>query len=669
MGAPIRRAEHQGMLRRISHRTLFLLALAAALLLAWTGTTTPASAACAPGAADKPDLAFVDSNCDGIDGDKAAALFVAPGGSDAKDGSFGNPKASVAAAVTAALAAGKDVYVAAGTYPGKVSFLGAAGNIGVYGGYHPQTWQRSASHVTTLESAHQVVFVSLPGIVMQLLTLHGLVDATTTTSYGVRAVNGGEVALSRVTIDGAPGAKGADGASSPPSPPTAPGGAQGKVQPGCGGPVGAGGTGPDVLSGGNGGTGWDVNLPFSGHKGSNDIGLGISGGQGGLDPGEPGFPGDSGWNGNAGTGGSAALNFASGLYMAMPGSPGTPGIRGAGGGGGAGSDTYWCLPGSGGGAGGRPGAGGAGGKGGGGSIGVFAGAGARALVLDGSVIHTANGGKGGNGAAGQPGGAGGPGGPAGVATYYGVTHHSGHGGNGGYGGQGGQGGGGAGGASIGVLAIDARAFVDPGTTITVGTGGAGGIAGFDGKPGVAQKTAQVTTAGGSLPPVGDFDGDGVDNGTDACPVAAGTGNGCPAPPPPPPTSSSVTQTSSTTQTSATGTQAFAGVRLVSTRLTFAGRFIALKLSCPAGTVGRCTGRTTLTARPRRTSARRVTLGRASFAISAGSQARVRVRVTRAGRRLLGSAPRRRGRAVNAARDGAGRSRITRAAVTIRRRHR
>jgi hypothetical protein len=108
---------------------------------------------------------------------------------------------------------------------------------------------------------------------------------------------------------------------------------------------------------------------------------------------------------------------------------------------------------------------------------------------------------------------------------------------------------------------------------------------------------------------------------------------------------------------------------VYTRLTFGGRFITLKLSCPAGTVGRCAGRTTLTARPRRTSARRVTLGRASFAIVSGSRARVRVRVTRAGRRLLRSAPRRRGRAVAAARDGAGDSKVTRAAVTIRRRHR
>jgi hypothetical protein len=76
----------------------------------------------------------VDSNCDGIDGDKAAALFVAPGGNDRNNGSYGSPKASVSAAVTAGLAAGEDVYVAAGTYNEKVAFLGGTGNIGVYGG-------------------------------------------------------------------------------------------------------------------------------------------------------------------------------------------------------------------------------------------------------------------------------------------------------------------------------------------------------------------------------------------------------------------------------------------------------------------------------------------------------------------------------------------------------
>ena len=124
------------MLSRMSHRIPGLLAIVVTGLLAWAGKT-PALAACSPGAGDKPDLGFVDSNCDGIDGNKAAALFVAPNGNDANDGSYGQPKATIAAAVTAALSAGKDVYAATGTYDGKVAFLNANGNIGLYGGYDP----------------------------------------------------------------------------------------------------------------------------------------------------------------------------------------------------------------------------------------------------------------------------------------------------------------------------------------------------------------------------------------------------------------------------------------------------------------------------------------------------------------------------------------------------
>jgi hypothetical protein len=130
----------------------------------------------------------------------------------------------------------------------------------------------------------------------------------------------------------------------------------------------------------------------------------------------------------------------------------------------------------------------------------------------------------------------------------------------------------------------------------------------------------------------------------------------PAPTSPPPSSSS------------SPAPAFAGVRLVATRLSFGGRFITLRLSCPAGTVGRCTGRTKLSARRRARSgaARSVTLGRAPFSIAAGSRAKVRVRVSRAGRRLLTQTRRLRGRASNAARDGAGQSKTTIASVTIRR---
>ena len=110
-------------------------------------------------------------------------------------------------------------------------------------------------------------------------------------------------------------------------------------------------------------------------------------------------------------------------------------------------------------------------------------------------------------------------------------------------------------------------------------------------------------------------------------------------------------------------QPFAGVALVSRRLTYTRRTVAVRLRCPAGTVGSCAGRMKLTARPKRP----VTLGRASFSIAPDGRARVKVRVTRAGLRLLRRAPRLRATAHTAARDGVGRSRTTRAAVIIRHR--
>jgi len=128
---------------------------------------------------------------------------------------------------------------------------------------------------------------------------------------------------------------------------------------------------------------------------------------------------------------------------------------------------------------------------------------------------------------------------------------------------------------------------------------------------------------------------------------------------------------SASPTSTTTMPAFAGVKLTTTRLVFGGRFITLKLSCPVGTVGRCSGRTRLTVRRPAGSAtaRPVTLGKAPFSIAAGTPTKVKLRISRAGRRLLGRARRLRGKSISAARDGAGRSKTTVAAVTIRRRHR
>jgi hypothetical protein len=128
-----------------------------------------------------------------------------------------------------------------------------------------------------------------------------------------------------------------------------------------------------------------------------------------------------------------------------------------------------------------------------------------------------------------------------------------------------------------------------------------------------------------------------------------------APAPPPPTGSTPGSSS-----------VFAGVSLVSPALTHSGKFITLKLSCPAGTVGGCSGLTKLSAR-RRTGTRRVALGKARFSMAAGGRAKVRVRISRAGLQRLQGVRRLRARDTNAAHDGAGVSKTTVAKVTLRRR--
>ena len=65
----------------------------------------------------------------------------------------------------------------------------------------------------------------------------------------------------------------------------------------------------------------------------------------------------------------------------------------------------------------------------------------------------------------------------------------------------------------------------------------------------------------------------------------------------------------------------------------------------------------------------MSLGRARFSIAAGTRATVKVRVSRAGRRLFARTSRLSGRAATAAQSAAGESKTTVAAVTIRRRSR
>src|SRR4051812_8946786 len=163
--------------------------------------TTPGKIDCAPldpavhpGAVDKPDLSFEDTNCDGIDGDKAKAIFVDPtlAPNNNGTGSFSSPKGTLGGplgAIATAKAAGKDVYMMVGTYNETANL---EDNVGLYGGYDPDTGQRSNSNVSTIKGVGGPAAIASgdTGAVLQLLTLEGAPDGSGN-AYGLRAVNGG----------------------------------------------------------------------------------------------------------------------------------------------------------------------------------------------------------------------------------------------------------------------------------------------------------------------------------------------------------------------------------------------------------------------------------------------------------------------------------------------
>ena len=105
-----------------------------------------------PGAPDAPDLKFVDSNCDGINGDASRAIFVSPNGDDANPGTQIHPKRTLASAVSAGDARGKDVYATAGTY---TELLEVNNRVGVYGGYSSD-WTRRGLAATRITGATTV---------------------------------------------------------------------------------------------------------------------------------------------------------------------------------------------------------------------------------------------------------------------------------------------------------------------------------------------------------------------------------------------------------------------------------------------------------------------------------------------------------------------------------
>ena len=412
---------------------------------------------------DAPDLALTDANCDGIDGEVANSIFVAPGGNDSNPGTRASPKATISAGVAAAVAQNKrDVLVASGSYVEQVSITSP--DLGVYGGYTAGTWARSLATAVTVTGVNTPLRVSnAANTVVQAISFIGAnATGAGASAYGALVMNSPGVRLERLTLSACSGTAGTSGAAGTPGASGNPG-AQG--QPGCedsGGlcstcasPVG--GTGGTSACGRTGGTG--------GFPGNGDQTGGMGGSAIGGTPGGPGTPPYMGnwatpstyWGVNGATpstGGSFGTSGASfGIltslgYTRATTSGGGSGLHGNGGGGGGGGGGGTTNCDSYGGAGSGGGAGGCGGSGGGAGL---SGGGSFALFLWNSTVTgvdcaltSSSGGTGGNGGAG---GGGGQGGAGGLRNPYGSSGEQDDGSNGGNGGRGGNGAsGGAGGA-------------------------------------------------------------------------------------------------------------------------------------------------------------------------------------------------------------------------------
>lgn len=493
----------------------------------------PPDAGCVPSAEpDVPDEDFLDSDCDGVDGNADSSVFVSATGRADGAGTRTDPVATITQGISLAASTSRThVLVANGDYSDAVVL---EEGVAIVGGYDATTWQRSDSRAR-VRAASPVLRgsdIAEPTLVLSLD--FEATDATEpgTSSIAALLVQSSGVRLERVALTAGRGADGADGVT-PSRPPQAAMGTMGgngvrsgtcvsgEVEPTPGG-GGAPSSGCGCGNGGRGGLAGDFwrnttlipatagthgcepawcdplrlcNATMPGGPGSGGIG------------GRTGSDGPGGAPGSDGAGAEPLGNFSADGYLPADGASGGVGGPGAGGGGGGGGtgcaidhDGY-CRgaggAGGGGGAGGCGGAGGLGGGGGGASIALYLWESTPTLVR--VAIRAADGGAGGNGALGGEGGLGGIGGPGGQpyrpgganpACLTGTPTAGGVGGLGGAGGRGGGGGGGTGGPSIGILlgAGSNQAGGSSGVTIMTGNGG---IRGFGGGTAATGENGQI----------------------------------------------------------------------------------------------------------------------------------------------------------------------------------
>jgi hypothetical protein len=462
----------------------------------------PNNAAIHPGAVDRPDLQFADTNCDGIDGDAATAIFLdANNGNDVNPGTRALPVQTLPAAFNMRSAT-RTYVIANSLYAPSSAQVNVPNDFDIYGGYdatwgrsHAPTFMNGKKWVIAGHSDLQLVSIGIGGSDPALQVMGG---TTTLTEVELANTNtaGNSVALfvsgtgtvrmvrgSLTTSGAAPSLgsnSGIDGTD---------GDAGGNGDPGScdtfnGGDGGYGGgwVQEEDNPGGNGGLGGrDAgDSEGNGLQGTSGSGGAVGGTPGAAgNPGKAGGLGGSGANGADGTNGHLVLGaFTVGGYVPAVSTDGTPGQDGAGGAGGGGGGgqvgaTVISGVGNGGGGGGQGARGGTPGKGRrGGYASIAAYVPFGTITLEGTVVTTGPGGNSGAGGLGGDGGTGGAGGTGGSACLSEVGR-GGNGGKGGDGGDGGDGGPGQGGHSIGVFG-GVFAQVDVSTAVfNLGPAGAG----------------------------------------------------------------------------------------------------------------------------------------------------------------------------------------------------
>jgi len=464
-----------------------------------------------PGVIDLPDNIFLDTNCDGVDGNVSEAIFVSVSGNDSNSGDQLNPMRSINAAIQKALSSFKNqIYVSAGTYQERVIMQSG---ISIYGGYGSD-WSRNETNDVIITGVDQNGYVAglkassinsttyLDHINISTNDANGTFQNQGKSNYGIIISSSTSLIINKCDINVGSGSSGLNGVN----------GASG--QAGLAGSNGANGLndGGGYVPGGKGGYLFYNGTSYAGGNGGNGVyesdgqngfdgaqrpgGTGGYGGQSG-NPGQAGVNGLDGRNGSTGNNGGGGIgSYALGLWYGGDGQngfDGTPGTGGGGGGAGGGQDAFFAQNGTGnagggGGSGGAPGTGGTGGFAGGASIGIILNS--SPIQITNCKIETGNGGHGGRGGSGGNGRNGGVGGFGGKVDTSEIGA-GGDGGNGGFGDRGGFGGGGAGGPSIGLL-LSGSTATTVGNNFVRGSGGAGGLStGNIGRNGISVNTLSL----------------------------------------------------------------------------------------------------------------------------------------------------------------------------------